>query len=78
MKVPAAGCKRNAGIPEFGSVNLNTEPTGTSVVVATTLLVVTGDGVELAKSSSVGAEAPELEQALSPVMAMLAAPAVST
>jgi hypothetical protein len=78
MKVPAAGCKRNAGIPEFGSVNLKTDPTGTSDAVATTLLVVAGEGVELAKSSSVGAKAPGLEQALSPAIATVAALAVST
>jgi hypothetical protein len=79
IKVPAAGCSRYAGIPEFGSVNLKTEPTGTSVAVAITLLLPPGDGVELANSSSDGPAVPdELEQAAIPAIAIPAAPAVRT
>jgi hypothetical protein len=39
MKVPAAGCIKKPGDPEFGSSNLKTEPTGTSETVAITLLL---------------------------------------
>ena len=79
MKVPAAGCSKYAGIPEFGSVNLNTPPTGTSDAVATTLLAGSPEGVELASTSSVGPEVPvELEQAAKPTTAAPAIPAVNT